>query len=180
MRLFLILCDVVYRVLNNLRGHTYGIGMPITVHQYDRMTPTFLVNRLMMRKKYFMASKLCKHLKRPDDDVLVDWACEKIRTSTLSDDELQVLIKSKFSSKLGVSFSEVSRHAIEAGRKKLAVMLLDDEPRVTDQVRTLLEMREVMFITCSLSLLLMKFGLPDDGLLTLFSVCDFLAVLLLS
>ncbi len=166
----------MYRVLNNLRDPKNGIGMPITVHQYDLMTPKFLVKRLMMRKKYFMASKLCEHLNLPDDDVLVDWACEKIRTSTLSDDELKVLIKSKFSSKLGVSFSKVSRHAIEAGRKNLAVMLLDDEPRVIDQISTLLEMREVMFISCFLSLLLMMFGLPD-GLLSLFSACDFLAVL---
>ena len=95
-----------------------------------------------------MASRLCEHLALPDhekNEVLVDWACERIRTSKESDYELQVLIKNKFKTKVGVSFSEISRHAIEAGREKLAVMLLDDEPRAMDQVRTLLEMRKVIF-----------------------------------
>lgn len=64
------------RVLNEVRKP--AVGLPLTVQQYNRLTPEVLVGRLTMRKHHFLALRICELLKLKNERVLVHWACEKV------------------------------------------------------------------------------------------------------
>ncbi len=104
--------------------------MPLTSLQYDRLHAERIVNRIASRKMYQLAFHLCQFLKLKDETVLVTWACEKAATSTQTDAEIHEAIKRKLGGKRGVDFSEIVNAAVEAKRKRLAIMLLGLETRV--------------------------------------------------
>jgi hypothetical protein len=52
------------------------------------------------------------------------------------------LIRAKLSGIASVSYADIAATADSVGRRKLATMLLDFEPRAADQVPLLLKMRE--------------------------------------
>ncbi|KDQ58687.1 hypothetical protein JAAARDRAFT_57575 [Jaapia argillacea MUCL 33604] len=142
------------KVLNAVRF--YEIGIPITYTQYTHASPAQLVSRLTARNLHLLALRISTYLSLPPDAVLKHWACAKIarskptatgsgKESELSgDDEVCNMIVDKFE-KLGgggVSYADIAKRAWEVGRTGLATKLLDHEPRASDQVPLLLNMKE--------------------------------------
>eukprot|EP00698_Gefionella_okellyi_P023700 TRINITY_DN8167_c0_g1_i1.p1 TRINITY_DN8167_c0_g1~~TRINITY_DN8167_c0_g1_i1.p1 ORF type:complete len:850 (-),score=211.21 TRINITY_DN8167_c0_g1_i1:1962-4364(-) len=137
--IFVTMCKTL-RVLNAVRH--YQIGIPITYPQYQKLTPAVLVDRLVMRREYLLALRICNYLKLNKNRVLVHWACEKVKTSTKSDEQIRMAIVSKLADAPGISYAEVAAAAHAASRKTLAIELLENEPRAADQVPLLLTMHE--------------------------------------
>lgn len=135
------------RVLNSVRNSE--IGMPLTLHQYNRLTPEVLVNRLTLRHHHFLALKICELLKLKYDRILVHWACEKIKKLSVnansilvSDESIRDTIRKKLEPYGRISYLEIAESAYKIGRKRLATMILDMEQQPADQVPLLLDMHE--------------------------------------
>ncbi|KAI0319241.1 vacuolar assembling/sorting protein VPS16 [Amylostereum chailletii] len=142
------------KVLNAVRF--YEIGIPITYSQYHYLSPTHLVSRLTSRNLHLLALRVSSYLNQPPDGVLKHWATAKIlkakATTTGSgkdaelgaDEDVAQSIVEKFETLGGggVSYADIAKKAWEVGRTGLATMLLDHEPRPSDQVPLLLAMRE--------------------------------------
>lgn len=131
------------RVLNAVR--LPEIGLPLTIQQYNRLTPEVLVNRLTIRNHHFLALRICELLKLKNDRVLVHWASEKVKKLALnnaSDEVIRDTIKKKLDSFGRVSYLNVADSAHRMGRRRLATMILDMEPHAADQVPLLLQMQE--------------------------------------
>ncbi|KAK3721544.1 Vacuolar protein sorting-associated protein 16 [Vermiconidia calcicola] len=130
----------VLRVLNAVRF--YEIGLPLSYEQYIRLTPERLVQRLVNRQQYLLALKMSEFLHLPVDRIYVNWARQKVRSSSTDEDSLCEEIVRKLNGKRGVSFEEVAHAAYDEGRGKLAAELLEHEPRAGKQVPLLLSVGE--------------------------------------
>lgn len=133
------------RVLNEVRREE--IGLPLTIQQYNRLTPEVLVGRLTSRNCHFIALKICDLLKLKNERVLIHWACEKIRRMAQSpnnatDDEINRTIKAQLAPYGRISYLAVAEAAYSIGRKKLATIILDREQQPEDQIPLLLKMNE--------------------------------------
>lgn len=133
------------RSLNALRN--FDVGLPLTYDQFEALTPPVVVDRLLSRHAHRLALHLCDYLglrgEVGRDKVLVHWACAKVRASGGESDEgVRDSIRRKLLGVASVSYADIAATADSAGRRRLATMLLDYEPRVADQVPILLKMRE--------------------------------------
>ena len=132
------------RLLNDVRRPE--IGIPLTVQQFNRLTPESLVGRLTQRGFHYLALRMCQHLNlRCEDKVLVHWACGKIRkmaSKNESDESIARAIRSKLEGRSRVSYLEIASTAHQMGKRKLATALLDLEQNPADQVPLLLSMHE--------------------------------------
>jgi len=132
------------RVLNAIRSHR--IGIPITYTQLEHMKVSVIIDRLVMRRKYWLAVAICQYLKIPDMEgssrVLAHWACYKIQQSNSDEEQLALTLAQKLGDTPGVSYSDVANHAIECGKTDLAIRLLNFEPRAAEQVPLLMKMKK--------------------------------------
>ncbi|KAI0918848.1 hypothetical protein AcV7_006962 [Taiwanofungus camphoratus] len=142
------------KVLNAVRF--FEIGIPISYTQYVQVSPSHLINRLTSRNLHLLALRVSSFLSLKPDAVLKHWACAKIvrskPTATSSgkdaeldgDDAVCRSIVEKFEKLRGgdVSYADIAKRAWEVGRAELATKLLDHEPRASDQVPLLLNMKE--------------------------------------
>ncbi|GFS12068.1 vacuolar protein sorting-associated protein 16-like protein [Elysia marginata] len=138
---FVNMCQML-RVLNQVRHHS--VGIPLTYTQLEHLSMPVLIDRLVMRKLFGMAVRICQYLKVPDAEgrsrILAHWACFKVQQKNEDEDKLARAISQKLMDVPGVSFSEIASQALEYGRKQLAVKLLDYEARASEQVPLLLKM----------------------------------------
>lgn len=138
--LFVEMCRKI-RVLNALRQQ--HIGFPLTVTQFDRLSPEVVISRLVAMRHHFMALKICEYLKITTDRVLVHWACEKVKAAAdVPDEELVALVRKKLKNATLVSYADIASCAERVNRRRLATMFLDLEENATDQVPLLLSMGE--------------------------------------
>jgi hypothetical protein len=71
------------------------------------------------------------------------WACAKITASpSTPDSHLLEILLDKLQLCKGISYAAVATHADNCGRRKLAAMLVEHEPRSTKQVPLLLSIGE--------------------------------------
>jgi hypothetical protein len=136
---FVDMCETL-RVLNAVRY--YEVGLPLSYEQFLRLTPEKLVRRLVNRQEYMLALRISVYLRLPTDHIYVHWASQKVRTSSEDDDTICRLIVEKLAGKRGISFEEIARAAHDEGRGRLAIELLNHEPRAGKQVPLLLVMEE--------------------------------------
>ncbi|RUS71261.1 hypothetical protein EGW08_020975 [Elysia chlorotica] len=138
---FVNMCQML-RVLNQVRHHS--VGMPLTYTQLEHLSMPVLIDRLVVRKLFGLAVRICQYLKVPDAEgrsrILAHWACFKVQQKNEDEDKLARAISQKLMDVPGVSFSEIASQALEYGRKQLAVKLLDYEARASEQVPLLLKM----------------------------------------
>lgn len=132
------------RILNQLRRHVPA--MCLTSAQYDRSSPTVLVDRLLARNEHTLAMSISKYLGIRRDRVVVHWACAMLRGSAAcaSLDETMVN-KLQTSLKLpgsAFSYTQIAATADLIGRRRLATMLLESDFNTTEQVKLLLTMKE--------------------------------------
>ncbi|RXK39934.1 vacuolar protein sorting-associated protein [Tremella mesenterica] len=137
------------KVLNAVRY--FEIGIPITYEQYTSISPSALITHLLSRNLHLLALRISQHLSIRPAPVLRHWAEAKISRARpdpigpgSDDEELCSAIVAKFKreGERSVSYADVARVAWEAGRIRLATMLLDHEPRAAEQVPLLLQMKE--------------------------------------
>uniref|UniRef100_A0A8B9LYM5 Vacuolar protein sorting-associated protein 16 homolog n=1 Tax=Accipiter nisus TaxID=211598 RepID=A0A8B9LYM5_9AVES len=111
------------RVLNAIRD--YQIGIPLTFTQYKRLTIEVLLDRLVLRRLYPLAIRICEYLRLSEiqgvSRILAHWACYKVRRQ----------LGGWPSRSLGWGW----------GRSGWAVVLLEYEPRSGEQVPLLLKMK---------------------------------------
>ena len=136
---FVDMCEKL-RVLNAVRD--YHIGLPLSLPQYQRLTPEKLIQRLINRREYQLAIHLSDFLRVPTNKIYVHWACQKVRNSTSDEDTISHAVVAKLTSKRGISFETIARAAYDEGRTHLATQLLNHETRAGKQVPLLLSMEE--------------------------------------
>ncbi|XP_062617543.1 vacuolar protein sorting-associated protein 16 homolog, partial [Saccostrea cucullata] len=136
------MCQML-RVLNQVRNHV--IGIPLTYSQLQHLTMPILIDRLVLRKLFYYAVKICQYLKIPDGEgasrILAHWACYKVQQKTEDDEAIARAINQKLGDTPGISYSDIASHALEVGRTDLAIRLLDFEPRAAQQVPLLMKMQ---------------------------------------
>ncbi len=145
------------RVLNQLRRP--AIGLPLTAQQLEKGGGwALLIDRLVLRRHYFLALKVCDYLRlqQEKERVLIHWACAYLQSRQAlaqSDEEIREEIRRKVdsafsssssssSSTPSISYAAIARTADKVRRRGLATMLLAYEPSATQHVELLLEMRE--------------------------------------
>ncbi|XP_065519120.1 vacuolar protein sorting-associated protein 16 homolog isoform X1 [Lathamus discolor] len=131
------------RVLNAIRD--YQIGIPLTFTQYKRLTIEVLLDRLVLRRLYPLAIRMCEYLRLSEvqgvSRILAHWACYKVQQKDKSDEEVAQAINHKLGDTPGISYSEIAARAYDCGRTELAIKLLEYEPRSGEQVPLLLKMK---------------------------------------
>lgn len=129
------------RVLNAIRQE--NIGISLTYIQFKYLQPDIILDRLVFRKHYGLATQIAKHLKLSESRILRHWAFYKV-----IHDKNDVNVINKISEKLKnpmeqeVRYYEIARKAIDCGRNELAVMLLELETNSILQVPLLLRIGE--------------------------------------
>uniref|UniRef100_A0A8C6XVC9 Vacuolar protein sorting-associated protein 16 homolog n=1 Tax=Naja naja TaxID=35670 RepID=A0A8C6XVC9_NAJNA len=132
------------RVLNAVRD--YQIGMPLSFDQYKQLTKEVLLDRVVLRRLYPIAIKICEYLRLSEfqgiSRILAHWACYKVQQRDKSDEELAQVINQKLGDAVGISYSDIATQAYESNRQELAIKLLEYEPRPGKQVPLLLTMKK--------------------------------------
>lgn len=137
------MCQML-RVLNQVRNHV--IGIPLTYSQLQHLSMPILIDRLVLRKLFYYAVKICQYLKIADAEgasrILAHWACYKVQQKNEDDETVARAINQKLGDTPGISYSDIANHALEEGRPDLATRLLDFEPRAGQQVPLLMKMHK--------------------------------------
>uniref|UniRef100_A0A5B7BBB9 Protein VACUOLELESS1 n=1 Tax=Davidia involucrata TaxID=16924 RepID=A0A5B7BBB9_DAVIN len=129
------------RVLNVVRNHE--IGIPLSIQQYKMLTPSVLIGRLINVYQHLLALQISEYLGMNQEVVIMHWACSKITASlAISDASLLEILLDKLKLCKGISYAAVAAHADKIGRRKLAAMLVEYEPRSSKQVPLLLTIGE--------------------------------------
>ena len=97
-----------------------------------------VLDRVLSRRLYPVAMEMCKILKLPraqgESRVLGHWACYKVGQCQ-DDASVAKLISQRLgSAPQTLSYADIAAKAAEAGKRELAVKLLEHEPRVSRQV----------------------------------------------
>ena len=127
------------RVLNSIRDAQ--VGIPMTLLQYQALTPQVLVSRLANCHHHLLACRIAEYNGIGIERVLHHWAKIKIlKGDGSTDQDLCDAIVAKLQARHGSSVAGgVASYAFQRNRKKLAAMLLEFETRVSKQVPLLLE-----------------------------------------
>ncbi|KAA8526197.1 hypothetical protein F0562_008064 [Nyssa sinensis] len=129
------------RVLNAARNHE--IGIPLSIQQYKMLTPSVLIGRLINAYQHLLALQISEYLGMNQEVVIMHWACSKITASlAIPDATLLEILLDKLKLCKGISYAAVAAHADKNGRRKLAAMLVEHEPRSSKQVPLLLSIGE--------------------------------------
>uniref|UniRef100_A0A803VPN1 Vacuolar protein sorting-associated protein 16 homolog n=1 Tax=Ficedula albicollis TaxID=59894 RepID=A0A803VPN1_FICAL len=111
------------RVLNAIRD--YQIGIPLTFTQYKQLTIEVLLDRLVLRRLYPLAIRICEFLRLPEmqgvSRILAHWACYKVQQKDKSDEEVAQAINQKLGDTAGISYSDIATRAYDCGRAELAI-----------------------------------------------------------
>jgi len=108
----------------------------------EKLSMKTLIDRLVLRRHYCLAIRICDYLKIPKGEgasrILGHWACYKVQQANVDDEEVACAINSKLGETPGISYSEIASKAVDCGRTHLAIKLLDYEARAADQVPLLM------------------------------------------
>ncbi|KAJ2371535.1 Vacuolar protein [Coemansia sp. RSA 2607] len=130
------------RVINALTA--YDVGLPVSLMQFQSLPFEDWVQRLLSRNHHQLALRICRYLDQPVDQVYIHWACAKIHASTtLDDDALYRVLRARFEQLQpnGVSsYVDIAEVANACGYQRLAIRLLQHEPRASNQVPLLISM----------------------------------------
>ncbi|PKI55713.1 hypothetical protein CRG98_023929 [Punica granatum] len=129
------------RVLNAVRSSE--VGIPLSIKQYKLLTPSVLIARLINAHQHLLALRISEYLGLNQEVVIMHWSCSKITASlAIPDATLLEILLDKLRLCKGISYAAVAAHADKNGRRKLAAMLVEHEPRSSKQVPLLLSIGE--------------------------------------
>ncbi|KAJ2721037.1 Vacuolar protein [Coemansia sp. Benny D115] len=130
------------RVINCLAS--YEVGIPVTLMQFQSLPFEEWIQRLLNRNKHQLALLICRYMEEPSDQVYIHWACAKIRSSsTMDDDSLYRILRERLShlQPSGISsYVDIAEVANACGYQRLAIKILQHEPRAANQVPLLISM----------------------------------------
>uniref|UniRef100_A0A8C0FJE3 Vacuolar protein sorting-associated protein 16 homolog n=1 Tax=Bubo bubo TaxID=30461 RepID=A0A8C0FJE3_BUBBB len=121
------------RVLNAIRD--YQIGIPLTFTQYKRLTIEVLLDRLVLRRLYPLAIRICEYLPRGGAQPVRGRAQTspltpfQVQQKDKSDEEVAHAINQKLGDTPGISYSEIAARAYDCGRTELAIKVSWLAPR---------------------------------------------------
>ncbi|XP_059431265.1 protein VACUOLELESS1 [Corylus avellana] len=119
------------------------IGIPLSIQQYKLLTPSVLIGRLINAHQHLLALRIAEYLGMNQEVVIMHWACSKITASSaIPDATLLEILLDKLKLCKGISYAAVAAHADKNGRRRLAAMLVEHEPRSSKQVPLLLSIGE--------------------------------------
>ncbi|KAK9013191.1 hypothetical protein V6N11_041210 [Hibiscus sabdariffa] len=119
------------------------IGIPLSINQYKLLTPSVLIARLINALRHLLALRISEYVGMNQEVVIMHWACSKITASSaIPDATLLEILLDKLKLCRGISYAAVAAHADKNGRRKLAAMLIEHEPRSSKQVPLLLSIGE--------------------------------------
>ncbi|GAB2222949.1 hypothetical protein Droror1_Dr00017081 [Drosera rotundifolia] len=129
------------RILNAVRSP--DVGIPLSIQQYKVLTAPVLISRLINANHHLLALRLSEYLGLNQELVVMHWACSKITASlAIPDPALLDILLEKLKLSKSISYAAVAEHADKSGRRKLAAMLIEHEPRSSKQVPLLLSIGE--------------------------------------
>lgn len=130
------------RVLNDIRKS--NVARPLTYAQLAelRSNGELLIKRLSESHQHFLALQIAKYWGLRQDDIYVNWACNKLSDRSIDDMSMCDLIISKLQSCRTVNYTIIAQRAVDEGREELAISLLDYEPAVSRKVPLLLYMQK--------------------------------------
>ncbi|KAK4369093.1 hypothetical protein RND71_012885 [Anisodus tanguticus] len=129
------------RVINAVRHP--DIGVPLSIQQYKLLTPAVLIARLINAHRHLLAQQISEYLSMNQEVVVMHWASTKITASAaIPDATLLEMLLDKLKICKGISYAAVAAHADKNGRRKLAAMLVEHEPRSSNQVPLFLSIGE--------------------------------------
>lgn len=129
------------RILNAVRSP--DVGIPLSIQQYKVLTAPVLISRLINANHHLLALRLSEYLGLNQELVVMHWACSKITASlAIPDPALLDILLEKLKLSKNISYAAVAEHADKSGRRKLAAMLIEHEPRSSKQVPLLLSIGE--------------------------------------
>ncbi|CAD5122098.1 DgyrCDS10548 [Dimorphilus gyrociliatus] len=136
---FLTACEEL-RVLNELRSPKIGIG--ISYKQFKHLSLPVVLDRLILRKHFALAVKICEFLKlnQERERIFGQWATFKISQSDKSDEVIADCIVGKLGTNY-MAYAHIAEKALKMERRDLAARLLEFEPRSSKQVPMLLKMQ---------------------------------------
>ncbi len=118
------------RVLNSLKD--YKVGIPLTLDQYQHLSAQVVIDRLLNRRLFPLASEITQFLNIPDGQsrVLAHWACHKVSKTDEDDEAIARSIINKLNQNNGgskISYCDIASKAAECGKDQLAIRLLERE-----------------------------------------------------
>ena len=131
------------RVLNNIRKPE--VARPLTYKQLSvlRQSGELLVKRLLDSHHHYLALQIAKLWKLKEEQIYVHWAIAKLPDQKYDDTEMCNIICSKLAACRSINYTEITKKALDCGRKELAIKLLENEPVVARKVPLLLYMGEL-------------------------------------
>ncbi|XP_019464204.1 PREDICTED: protein VACUOLELESS1 [Lupinus angustifolius] len=134
------MCKIL-RVLNAV--HSPEIGISLSIQQYKLLTASVLIGRLINAHQHLLALRISEYLGMNQEVVIMHWACSKITASlAIPDATLLEILLDKLKLCKGISYAAVAAHADKNGRRKLAALLVEHEPRSSKQVPLLVSIGE--------------------------------------
>ncbi|QCD82512.1 hypothetical protein DEO72_LG2g2851 [Vigna unguiculata] len=101
---------------------------------HQLLTPSVLIGRLITAHQHLLALKISEYLGMNQEVVIKHWACSKITASlAIPDAALLEILLDKLKLCKGISYAAVAAHADKSGRRKLAALLVEHEPRSSKQ-----------------------------------------------
>ena len=79
-----------------------------------------IIQILANRGHYGLSKSICEYLNLPVENVVIHWACFKVKAGTEDDDALIRSIFEKMSAYEGISYAPVAKEAYKAGKIDLA------------------------------------------------------------
>lgn len=133
------------RILHGIR-YDNQIAIPLSFAQLKQLSVPVLTDRLVLRRQYALALRMCQYLKMPEEEgaarILAHWARYKVLQQQVPDDTIAEAIVNKIKDTGGISYADIAEEAFENGRPHLAIKLLDHEPKASKQGQLLLKMKE--------------------------------------
>ncbi len=139
--IFVVACREI-RVLHTIRNKDgRGADLPLTYPEYVACGADSLIARLTSRRMHLLGFSVCQHLQLHGAIkamVVRDWVKCRLASpdhELLSDLKLRndICLRMELCGR-GLSYVDITRAAIAAGRRSLAVLLLEDEPLACNQV----------------------------------------------
>lgn len=95
----------------------------------EKLESKVLIDRLVLRRQYALAIKIADFLKlnasQGRSRILAHWACYKVAQTHVEEGRLAAEIYSKLKADPHISYSEIANKASEAGRKRLALNVIN-------------------------------------------------------
>ncbi|ETO22482.1 hypothetical protein RFI_14717, partial [Reticulomyxa filosa] len=99
------------RVLNAIRSP--DVGMPLTCQQFEGLTPSVVIQRLINRRQHLLAIRIAQYLQVPCEEALEHWAICKIETAPDSYDDKKLVddIRVKLQAFPSFSYAKIANAA---------------------------------------------------------------------